>query len=116
MKGRTKGTKAQRHRGTEAQRHKGTKEMVLDSGVYCAEAVRLAAFVFSDKAGIKVAPRGGTSTAVINGPDAERLAGEFMNEVLNQQCRLDLAKKNSKIAGIIVTRALLSAAGEKAKG
>ena len=36
-----------------------------------------------------------------------------MNEVLNQQCRIDLAKKSSKIAGIIVTKALLSAAGEK---
>ena len=69
--------------------------------------------MFSDRSEIKVAARGAASTAVITGPDRERLAGEFMNEVLNQQCRLDLAKKNSKIAGIIVTRALLSATGEK---
>ncbi|MBI4802327.1 MAG: hypothetical protein HY796_07360 [Elusimicrobia bacterium] len=92
--------------------NEGTKKMILDPGVYCAEAVRLAAFVFSDRAAIRVVPRGRASTAVISGPDAERLAGEFMNEVLNQQCRLDLAKKNSKIAGIIVTKALLSAAGK----
>jgi len=89
------------------------KKLVLDSGIYSAEAVKLAAFVFANRAGIKVVKGRGTSNVVISAPNAERLAGEFMNEVLNQQCRIDLAKKNSKIAGIIVTKALLSAAGEK---
>jgi hypothetical protein len=43
--------------------------------------------------------------------------GDYFNEVLNQQCRLDLAKKNSKAAGMIATRALEPAAGEgKAPG
>lgn len=90
---------------------KDIKELSLDAGIYSPEAVKLAAFVFSDR-GVKVSARGKNSTAAVSGPDAERVAGEFMNEVLNQQCRLDLAKKNSKIAGIITTRALLSALGE----
>ena len=45
----------------------------------------------------------------------DRLAGEFANEALNQQCRIDLAKKNSRLAGMIVTKALLSACGENKK-
>ncbi|OGS54917.1 MAG: hypothetical protein A3J79_10270 [Elusimicrobia bacterium RIFOXYB2_FULL_62_6] len=90
------------------------KTLSLDASVYSFEAVKLAAFVFSGR-GVAVSSRGRTSKAVVSGPDAERLSGEFMNEVLNQQCRLDLAKKNSKIAGIITTRALLSALGETKK-
>ena len=99
--------------------------MILDSGIYSAEAVKLAAFVFSDRAEIRIAPgpapfpkrpKGGAGKGVlavsVKAEDAGRAAGEFLNEVLNQQCRIDLAKKNSKIAGIIVTKALLSAAGK----
>lgn len=93
---------------------KDTKELSLDARIYSPEAVKLAAFVFSGKE-IKVSGRVRTSAVSVGGPDPELLAGAFMNEVLNQQCRLDLAKKNSKIAGIIVTRALLSALGETKK-
>lgn len=103
--------KAQRHRGADGRNRKEATDLSLDSGIYSPEAVKLAAFVFSGR-GVKVSARGRTSTAAVSGPDAERVAGEFMNEVLNQQCRLDLAKKNSRIAGIITTRALLSALGE----
>jgi len=109
--------------------NEGSKKLVLDAGIYSGEAVKLAAFVFSDKADIRIVPRGKVLEVSISAEDAGRASGgsegqnsssimpllgaEFMNEVLNQQCRIDLAKKNSKIAGIIVTKALLSAAGEK---
>jgi His-Xaa-Ser system protein HxsD len=88
------------------------KRLVLDDGIYSAAAVRLAAFVFSGKAEIQIRPGGGASVVTLRAKRADLLAGEFLNEALNQQCRLDLAGKNSSIAGIIVTRALLSAAGD----
>ena len=108
-----KGNEAMSHRGNKAQSCEATKEIVLDTGIYSAEAAKLAAFVFSEKADIRVVPGKGVLRVSVSAEDPGRAAGEFMNEVLNQQCRMDLAKKNSKIAGIIVTKALLSAAGEK---
>ena len=89
------------------------KELILDAGIYSGEAVKLAAFVFSERAEIRIVPAKGGLKVSLRAEDAGRVAGEFLNEVLNQQCRRDLAKKNPKIAGIIVTKALLSAAGKK---
>lgn len=91
------------------------KTLVLDTGIYSGEAVKLAAFVFEGKAEIKVSAGKRCLRVTVPGDGAERISGEFMNEVLNQQCRIDLAKKKSRIAGIIATKALLSAAGEKKK-
>ena len=88
------------------------KELILDNGVYSAEAVKLAAFVFSGRAEIKIKP-GKRASQVLISAQSDAAAGEFLNEVLNQQCRIDLAKKSSRIAGIIVTKALLSASGTK---
>jgi His-Xaa-Ser system protein HxsD len=90
----------------------GHKELQLDSAVYSAEAVALAAHVFSGRCGVKVSPVKGATRVLLSGDALELLAGEFCNEALNQQCRMDLAKKNSKLAGMIVTKALLSACGE----
>ena len=82
--------------------------------IYCAEAVKLAAYVFADRADITLLSRpGGVEAEIHCGADDRTLAGEFANEVLNQQCRLDLGPKNRKISSMIVTRALLSAAGER---
>jgi His-Xaa-Ser system protein HxsD len=100
-------------KGAKAQGRWSAKEMILDAGIYSGEAVKLAAFVFSERADIRIAPGKGVISVSIKAGDADRAAGEFLNEVLNQQCRIDLAKKNSKIAGIIITKALLSAAGKK---
>jgi len=108
-----KNAKAQNGEAVEAQGREGVEEMVLDSGIYSGEAVKLAAFVFSDRADIRISPGKGVVKVSVSAEHAVRAAGDFLNEVLNQQCRIDLAKKNSKIAGIIVTKALLSAAGEK---
>jgi len=90
------------------------KEIIFDSAVYSKEAVELAAYVFAGRCEVKVTSGGQAFRARLSGAAAGRLAGEFANEALNQQCRIDLAKKNSKLAGMIVTKALLAACGENA--
>jgi len=92
------------------------KEIVLESAVYSKEAVELAAYVFSGRCAVRVVPAAGGARVRLSGAESlDRLAGEFANEALNQQCRIDLAGKNSKLAGMIVTKALLSACGENKK-
>jgi len=89
--------------------------VTADAAVYSAEALRLAAFVFSDKAEAVIKPvKGGFQVSFRNEVPGFH-PGDYFNEALNQQCRLDLAKKNSKAAGMIATKALLSAAGEAGK-
>lgn len=93
---------------------KSGKELVFETAIYSKEAVELAAYVFSEKCAVEVLPgKGATRVRLEGAADPGFLAGELANEALNQQCRIDLAKKNSRIAGIIVTKALLSACGEK---
>ncbi|OGR45465.1 MAG: hypothetical protein A2X35_08105 [Elusimicrobia bacterium GWA2_61_42] len=89
--------------------------LVLDAAVYSGEALRLAAFVFSDKAEITLKQGKGVFEVYFEGAGPEFSPGDYLNEALNQQCRLDLAGKNSKAAGMIATRALLSAAGNAGK-
>lgn len=88
------------------------KELVFETAVYSKEAVELAAYVFAGRCAVKVSAGPGGCRARLPEAADERLAGEFSNEALNQQCRIDLARKNSKLAGMIVTKALLSACGE----
>ena len=91
---------------------KKTGPVFFSREIYSAEAVQLAAAVFEGRTEVRVLKAAGGSRAEI--PGGETSAGEFCNEVLNQQCRIDLGLKNSKIASIITTKALLSAAGQKA--
>ncbi|OGS13980.1 MAG: hypothetical protein A3J70_00960 [Elusimicrobia bacterium RIFCSPHIGHO2_02_FULL_61_10] len=90
---------------------KKAAEIFLSSEIYCAEAVELAASVFEGR-GVRLVKAAGGFRVEAPG-DA---AGEFCNEVLNQQCRLDLSRKNYKIASLIATKALLSAAGVEQGG
>ena len=84
--------------------------------IYDREAVRLAGHIFAERCAVKIIPgKGSVKVSFPGAADADLLAGEMANEVLNQQCRLDLSKKNSRIAGIILARAFLSACGEKIK-
>lgn len=83
-----------------------------DLSVYSMQSLKLAAFVlenwefsFSNSGEVRV-----------KGDCPEKGFRELLNEALNQQCRIDLGAKNSKIANLIVTRALLSALGEKEGG
>lgn len=85
----------------------------LSDGIYCEEAVGLAAAVFQGRGLRVVKAPGGFRVEAPGGGDA---AAEFCNEALNQQCRLDLGRKNCKIASLIATKALLSAAGAEQGG
>ncbi|MBI4352226.1 MAG: hypothetical protein HY550_12390 [Elusimicrobia bacterium] len=87
-----------------------TGYLFLSSEIYCEEAVRLASAVFEGR-GVRAVKAAGGVRVEAAGAGA---ALEFCNEALNQQCRLDLGRKNFKIASLIATKALLSAAGEKA--
>lgn len=84
--------------------------LVFPGGIYSAESLRLAAYVFAGRSGAQVAVSG--LKAQVSGETAVQTAGEFANEVLNQQCRLDLAAGNGTIANMIVTKVLLSVSGE----
>ncbi len=90
---------------------KNTETLFFSGKVYSAEAVKLAAAVFESRGRAVLAPAPGGLNAEVSGP--EHAAGEFANEALNQQCRIDLWRRNSRIASIIGTKALLSAAGGK---
>jgi len=87
----------------------------LDAEIYSGEALELAAFVFSDRAAITLKRGKGVFEVFVKDAAAGFTPGDYLNEALNQQCRLDLAGKNSKAAGMIATRALLSAAGDTKK-
>lgn len=96
-------------------------DIFLSREIYCDEAVALAASVFEGRAGLRVekAPGGfvaGAAGTAASGFCPECLALDFANEVLNQQCRIDLSRRNFKIASIIATKALLSAAGVEQSG
>ncbi len=88
-----------------------TEPVFLSGEIYCEEAVKLAAAVFEGRAKVRVIKAAGGVKAEISG--GENITREFCGEVLNQQCRIDLSRKNYKIASLIATKALLSAAGEK---
>lgn len=93
---------------------KTTGPVFLSGKIYREEAVNLAAAVFAARAGVRLSKAAGGLMAEISG--GENAAGEFCNEVLNQQCRIDLGLKNSKLASLIATKALLSAAGVDKSG
>lgn len=88
-----------------------TGALFFSREIYSEEAVRLAAAVFEGRAEVLISKKAGGASAEVSGPGNS--AGDFANEVLNQQCRIDLGRKNSRLASLISTKALLSAAGEK---
>jgi His-Xaa-Ser system protein HxsD len=91
---------------------KKESRLVVDNEVYSEEALRLASYVFEDRFRTSISRKGAVTELSFSGGAGDP-AGEFLNEALNQQCRLDLMKKNSGIARLVVTRMLISATGEK---
>ncbi len=100
--------------GGEMKPAKKTETIFFSSGIYCEEALRLAAAVLEGRAEVSLSRAAGGMNASVSGP--VNAAGEFCNEALNQQCRIDLGRRNSKLASLVSTKALLSAAGEKKTG
>ncbi len=89
------------------------KSFVLDDEIYSKEAVGLAAYIYSERVDIKQKRQTGKIEVILSGFDSadRNIEDDFINEILNQQCRIDLAGKNSRISKIIVTKALLSSSG-----
>ncbi|MCG2726373.1 MAG: His-Xaa-Ser system protein HxsD [Elusimicrobia bacterium] len=90
------------------------KTFILDGDIYSEEAIALATYIYADRADIRRKIKSGKVEIKFKANESNEgnMADDFINEILNQQCRIDLTKKNSRISKIIVTKALLSAAGE----
>lgn len=86
---------------------------IFSDSVYSPEAVKLAAAIFSERAAITLRRKPGATEATF--PAEGDIINDFSNEVLNQQCRIDLSARNGRLSGIIVTKALLSASGKNDK-
>lgn len=91
---------------------KKEKKLSVDDSVYSEEALKLAAYVFEDRFRTSLGRAGARTVISFSGPGAAGAEGEFLNEALNQQCRLDLMRKNSRVARLVVTRMLISATGK----
>ena len=86
--------------------------------VYSMDAVRIAAQILApkvdvyldeSKTGYEVTLQAKRRDA--GEPELTALAGEFGNELLNQEYRFVVGRFNSKISGLIVTQALMAARG-----
>ena len=96
-------------------------DILLSKKIYHREAVTLAAAVFARKAEFLVGRESSSSIVIslrakdgISPAELRGLAGEFLNETLNQDLRLDLAKENARIIQLLVAQTLASARGNTA--
>ncbi|MFI5360859.1 MAG: hypothetical protein ACHQ49_02720 [Elusimicrobiota bacterium] len=97
---------------------KRSASLVAPRKTYSDDAVRIAAHVFSRRAEVyhRTSRTGHELTLVAKRRDAdeaalEALAGEFLNELLNQEYRFVVARFNRKVADVIAAQALMSARG-----
>ena len=88
----------------------------IDERIYPLEAVQNAAYVFTDRAYVRVEPAGAGRLSVLMTfkPSSAAAArdearGEFDNELVYQALRLRVSEANRKIREFIVTKALVSA-------
>ena len=91
----------------------------VNAKLYSLEAIYGAAYVFIDKAyvfldgnpekEVFIQLKGKNSLTV---KELKKLAGEFLNELLNSSLRFQISKNNSKIREYIVGAALFGASGE----
>lgn len=107
---------------TESLKNNNEIRITIDSRVYPLEAVYGAAYVFLDKAYVRL--DGDPKKEIIiflknkkgfEGGDKEKLKGEFLNELLNQGLRFQISKQNQKIREYIVGTAIMGALGEESK-
>lgn len=87
----------------------------LPKPIYSQDGLEIAARVFSSRADVFLEETakafGVTLQAKSSKADPEALAGEFLNELLNQEYRFIVGKHNRKISNLIVTQALFAARG-----
>ena len=90
-----------------------------DRGIYTKEAILIAAQIFAGRAevfldepsnafGVTLKARKKTAGKA----ELRELAGEFLNELLNQEYRFIVGRFNRKISNLIIAQALLSARGD----
>lgn len=88
------------------------KEFKVDLALYSLEALGLAANVVG-KERVALKKASGAAVVKVEAKEPEAAFMDFMNEALNQQCRIDLVKKNFKTSQLILANALVSALGQK---
>ena len=89
--------------------------LTLPKSIYSRDAIAIAAQVFAGRAQVYLSESGARWTVELKparaGADRAALAGEFLNEALNQEYRFKLSRVNGKLAGLIATQALIAARG-----
>lgn len=83
--------------------------------LYSYEALNIAKNIIKDGESIVITKFKNKNIINIDCENSEKIFKELMNEALNQQCRIDLSKKNFKVSQMIITKALISAIGEESK-
>ncbi len=85
---------------------------------YSLEALQIAAHVFDSRAQVRMAESKAefdvelvAKRKNLGEPELTALAGEFLNELLNQEYRFIVSRFNQKIASLIVTQTLFAARG-----
>ncbi|HOJ85600.1 MAG: hypothetical protein N2Z60_08150 [Elusimicrobiales bacterium] len=83
--------------------------------LYSYEALNIAKNIIKDGESVVITKLKNKNIINIDCENSEKIFKELMNEALNQQCRIDLSKKNFKVSQMIITKALISALGEEPK-
>lgn len=96
----------------------GTVSFKAARPFYSKQSVAIAAHVFESKARVSLSENAKSFEVALKSKrnrttaaELEALAGEFFNEMLNQEYRLVVGDSNKKIADLIVTQALYCAGG-----
>ena len=99
-------------KSVEYDEKEATFHLELSKAFYEREAVFAAAIKFSENFGISINPKDESNLTIIfisknkiAKRELENWAKEFLNELLDQQVRLDLEKRFSKIREMIVKHA-----------
>ena len=103
----------------KVEKNKNQIKILVNPKLYSLEAVYGAAYVFLDKAYLRLDGNPEKEITVqikskenLNKKGLENLAGDFLNELLNYSLRCRISKNNKKIREYIVGTALLFASGE----
>lgn len=87
------------------------KKIFFSFDIYSEEALNLAAYIFEDKIKFSSSKKDNGAEFVFDNY-SENDIRDFVNEALNQQCRIDLAAVTGPLTRFIVTKALISGMGE----
>lgn len=95
-----------------------TVSFLAPKACYSMDGLRIAAHVFSGRAEVSASDAKGAYEIELTArrkdfgaAELEALAGEFMNELLNQEYRFLVGRFNQKLSGLIVTQTLFAARG-----